>query len=68
VKWLPSEGSKQTTADGKYAVVEAVTEHFIAYQLGPTTGEDLGWAATAEDAREICEDRERYLNSVRRAG
>lgn len=68
MKWLTPDGSKQTTADGKYAVVEAVTDHFVAYQLGPTTGEDLGWAATSEEAREICEDRERYLQSVRRAG
>ncbi len=68
MKWDPPVGSSQHTADGKYAVVEAVTDHFVAYQLGPTTGEDLGWAATAEDAREICEDRERYLQSVRRAG
>lgn len=68
MKWLPPEGSTQRTSCGNYCVVEAVTDHWIAYQLGPTTGEDLGWAPTAEEAREICEDRERYLQSVRRAG
>lgn len=66
MKWLPPNGSTQHSADHKYAVVEAVTAHFVAYQLGPTTGEDLGWGPTDADAREICEDRERYLQSQRK--
>lgn len=66
MKWLPPNGSTQHSADGKYAVVQAVTEHFVAYQLGPTTGDDLGWSPTAEGARDMCEDRERYLQSQRK--
>ena len=66
MKWLTPVGSTQTTADGQYAVVEAITDHFIAYQLGPTTGEDLGWSPTQEGGREICEDHERYLQSQRK--
>ena len=69
MKWLPVNGSVQhgIGAGGRrYSVVEANSKDFVAYELGATTGIDLGTKPSAEEAREVCEDRERYMESLRR--
>ena len=44
MKWDPPQGSTQHTADGRYAIVQANSQDWIAYKLTPYgTGEDL-WA------------------------
>ena len=69
MKWLPVDGSVQHgigAAGRRYSVVQANSQDFVAYELGSTTGIDLGTKPTVEEAREVCEDRERYMESMRR--
>ena len=56
MKWDKPNGSTQHTADKTYCIVRANERDVIAYNLGLTTGKDLGRAATEEEAREICEE------------
>ena len=69
MKWLPPNGSTQHTADGRYAVVQATSQHWVAYKLTPYgTGEDLGNKPTDADARGLCESHEAELvRRMRRA-
>lgn len=66
MKWEKPNGSTQYSADRKYAVTEAITDIFVAYELGSTTGIELGMAHTAEEARSICEDHEIQMVALRR--
>ncbi len=58
MKWLSPNGAVQHSADHRYAVVQATEGNWIAYALGPTTGQELGLAGTDGKAREICEGHE----------
>ena len=66
VKWLPPNGTTQHSIDHKYVVVEANSQQWIGYELGPTAGTELGVVKTAEEARQLCEDHETMLQSMRR--
>lgn len=69
MKWLPVDGSVQHGVGAcgrRYSVVNANSQHWIAYELGATIGIELGVAGNDDKAREICEDHERYIESQRR--
>ena len=69
MKWLPPTGSTQGTSCGKFVVVQANSKDWIAYALSPYgIGEELGVKASDEDARACCEDHEREMTALRRAG
>lgn len=69
MKWLPRTGSTQTTADGRYVIVNANSQHWVSYALTPySTGEEIGLSGTEEKAREICESHEARLYAERKAG
>lgn len=61
MKWLPPSGSTQHSADGRYVVVQANSQDWIAYQLHATTAKDLGTRDTDEKARAVCEAHEAQL-------
>jgi hypothetical protein len=46
-------------------VVQANSQQWIGYALGPTTGTELGVAKDAEGARQVCEEHEALLVSAR---
>ena len=59
MKWEKPNGCRQLTTDGRYAVVQATENNWIGYQLGVTTGIELGVKPTDAEAREVCEAYER---------
>lgn len=62
MKWLPPNGSVQGTADGKYVIVQANSQDWIAYDIaGGTTGQEIGSRKSDADARALCEAAERSL-------
>lgn len=67
MKWDKPTGAVQYSADRAYCVVQANSQHWIAYQMGITTAEDLGTTDTDERARALCEERENGRLSSRRA-
>ena len=66
MKWDTSDVGVHRTQDGKYSAVRANENQWVAYQMGPTTAEDLGTRQTSLEARQLCEDREIHLQSLRR--
>ena len=69
MKWDKATGSIQQTADGRYVIQHATEHNWVAYAL-PTHGkpEELGVKPTDEEARQVCEDDEREMLVLRRAG
>lgn len=66
MKWLNPHGSNQGTSDGRYAVVQATENNWIAYEMSPySVGLELGVKPTAEQAKECCEAHEALLVSAR---
>ncbi len=62
MKWLPPNGSSQGSADGRYVVVQANSQHWIAYDIaGGTTAREIGVRGNDCDARALCEGAERAL-------
>ena len=70
MKWEKPNGSVQYTEDRKFCIVRAAETGpiWIAYAMGPTTGEQLGTTNSDELARTLCEDHEREMVALRRAG
>jgi len=70
MKWDKPNGAVQHSAHGRYSIVRAVETGpvWIAYSMGPTTAAQLGTTNSDELARQICEDDERDLLALRRAG
>lgn len=66
MKWLNPNGATQHTADKRYCVVQATEGNWIAYELGQTTGEELGVKPTDAEARQVCEEHEELLITMRR--
>lgn len=67
MKWLNPNGATQGTSDGRYVVVQATENNWIAYELTPYgTGAELGVKPTAEQAKECCEDHETLLQTMRK--
>jgi hypothetical protein len=62
MKWLPPNGSIQGSADGRYVVVHATENTWIAYDISRTTQfAELGTRSSDSDARALCEAAERAL-------
>lgn len=55
MKWLPPAGSTQHSADGRYCIVGANSQHWVAYEMHFTTAKELGVRGDAEMARACCE-------------
>lgn len=64
MKWDICNVGLHRTRDGKYSAVRATDQHWVAYQMGPTTAEDLGTRQTSLEARQLCEDHETYLQNL----
>lgn len=69
MKWLTPAGSTQHTADGRYCIVQANSQDWVAYELTPFgSAKDLATRPTDEEARTVCEDYDREMMAFRRAG
>ncbi len=67
MKWLPPTGSTQSTEDGRYSIVKANSQDWIAYEITPfATGNELGKAGNDVGARQLCEEREIQMVALRR--
>jgi hypothetical protein len=62
MKWLPPAGSTQGTACGRYVIVQANSQHWVAYDIGArTAAQEIGTRGNDADARALCEAAERAL-------
>lgn len=70
MKWDKLDGSVQFSTDKRFSIVRAAETGpiWIAYAMGPTTGEQLGTTNSDELARTLCEDHEREMTALRRSG
>lgn len=59
MKWLPATGATQTSADGRYLIMEANHKDWIAYALNERA--DLGTVNSSEDAQAICDSHARAV-------
>lgn len=69
MKWDKPTGSIQMTADGCYAIQQANSHDWVAYAMpkfGPA--EELGVRSSDGAARDCCEDHEREMIALRKAG
>lgn len=66
MKWLPPNPPVQFSSDKRYCIVRATQENWIAYEMGPTAGIQLGVRVTDDRARELCEEHERDLIALRK--
>jgi hypothetical protein len=57
VKWAEPNGTVQFSADKRFSVVKANSQHWIAYEMAYTTAQELGVRSTDTQARQCCEDR-----------
>lgn len=69
MKWLPTWGRVTMSACGRYTVQHPTDIAWVAYSI-PTYGQpaNLGDFDSEEKARTRCEDDERELMALRRAG
>lgn len=67
MKWDKPDGSMQWSTDKRYSIVRAAETGpiWIAYRMGPTTGEEIATTNSDELARTMCEDHERALLTAR---
>jgi hypothetical protein len=67
MKWLPPAGSTQTTSDGRYCIVAANSQDWVAYDLSLSTApKDLGTRDTDLKGRALCEAHEAQLTAAHR--
>lgn len=67
MKWLPPNGGTQGTSDGRYVVVQANSQDWIAYDITlSTSAVEIGSRKSDADARALCEAAERSLMAERR--
>jgi hypothetical protein len=67
MKWDKPQGATQHSADGRYCIVQANSQDWIAYQLTPYgTGKDLGTRDSDVKARGLCEAHEAQLRAAHR--
>lgn len=69
MKWLPSWGMVQMSFCGRYAIQHPVHDVWVAYSI-PTFGQPakLGEFDLEAKAQQRCNDDERELLALRRAG
>lgn len=66
MKWDKPNGSVQQTSCGRYVIVQANSQDWVAYQMGYTHAKDLGSRKSDEEARQCCEDHESQLVAAHR--
>ena len=66
MKWENPTGSTQTTSDGRYCIVRATENNWVAYLMGYTLARDLGTRDTDLKARAVCEAHEAQLTAAHR--
>lgn len=67
MKWLPPNGSTQSTADGRYVIVHANSQDWVAYDIASgVSGREIGSRKSDADARALCEAAERSLMAATR--
>lgn len=66
LKWANPAGSTQQTSCGRYCVVGANSQHWVAYEMHATTATELGVRGDAEMARACCEAHEASLIEERK--
>lgn len=67
IKWLPPNGGTQATKCGRYVIVQANSQDWIAYDIAAgTTGQEIGSRKSDADARALCEAAERSLMAATR--
>lgn len=67
MKWEKPQGSTQHTADGRYCIVQANSQHWVAYELTPFgAAKDLATKQSDEEARQACEAHEAQLTATHR--
>ncbi len=69
MKWLPAWGMVQMSACGRYTVQHPTERDWVAYAI-PSYGQPakLGEFDSGEKARTRCDDDEREMVALRRAG
>jgi len=66
MKWEKPNGPIQQTADGRYLIMRANSQHWVAYLLGYTIANDLGTRDSDLKARALCEAHEAQLAAAHR--
>jgi len=66
MKWDKPNGSVQQTACGRYVIVQANSQDWVAYQMGYTCAKDLGTRDSDLKARACCEAYEAQLQAAHR--
>jgi len=66
MKWDKANGSVQQSADGRYVIVQANSQDWVAYQMGYTCAKDLGTRDSDLKARGLCEAHEAQLVAAHR--
>lgn len=62
MKWLPPTGSTQGSQCGRYVIVHANSQDWVAYDITLTTAaKDLGTTKSDIGARALCEAEEANL-------
>ncbi len=66
MKWDKPTGSVQQTSCGRYVIVQANSQDWVAYQMGFTCANDVGTRNSDAAARECCEEHEKQLIAAHR--
>lgn len=66
MKWEKPTGSVQQSTDGRYVIVQANSQHWVAYLMGSTCASDLGTRDSDLKARALCEAHEAQLTAAHR--
>lgn len=66
MKWEKPTGSVQQSTDGRYVIVQANSQHWVAYLMGYTCASDLGTRDSDLKARALCEAHEAQLTAAHR--
>lgn len=66
MKWDKQAGSTQQSSDGRYVIVQANSQDWVAYRMGYTSASDLGTKPSDEEARKLCEAHESQLQAEHR--
>jgi len=66
MKWDKPTGSVQQTSCGRYVIVQANSQDWVAYLMGYTCPSDLGTRASDLKARALCEAHEAQIIAAHR--
>ncbi len=69
MKWDKPTGSIQQTKDGRYLIIQANSQHCVAYDLNSYDApKELGVKSTDAEARTLCDLHETRLQAEHRRG